>query len=681
MGDDPKQAAGAAAMGAIDRAPTWTHRYIGGPLDRLNQTVENSAVGRFFCLKERNSKLTQEMRAGTVTFLTMAYILAVNGQIVADSGGPCTVNDCQYNTGEPGCMFGTGQGFDPGYMACVTTAKHSMVTATAVAGFVACTLMGVMGNLPFGVAPGMGINAFFTYTVVGFFGSGGMLTYGQALAAAFVEGWIFVVISVSGLRGRINQVVPKCIMLATSGGIGLFLAFIGLQTENGIGLVAFEPATLVTLAGCPVQDRAPMYIIQDTSKVCSIGANGQLNPPNVGPASPNYACITKMKMRSGSLWLGIMGGVMMVMLMARGFRGAIMTAILFVTFVSWIPGHSASYLGNTSQIPGGQERLDYFKKVVQVPDTSATDLELEWDAFGTSQLWAALFTFLYLDLLDCTGTFFSMANYINKQLPGFIDPITKTFPRMTWAFCVDATAIWVGALLGIPPLTTYIESATGIREGGRTGLTAIMIGFYFFIAMFFTPIISSIPPYATGPALILVGALMIENLLDIDWKDTTQALPAFVTIAVIPFTYSIAYGIIAGICSYLLLYVLLLAYDLLTSPLTGKSVKDILAAAKPDAFKSFEQLEAEELARQRARHEQLEAELDEAARVIASCHYKGGMPEIMTAVEMDRGTAPAGLPNTLMGPPPAAEGATPKGADAGGKDGKEDSSSSGSGVV
>ncbi|KAG2483622.1 hypothetical protein HYH03_017502 [Edaphochlamys debaryana] len=623
-----------------ERASTWTEKYFVGPLDHLNHVVESSTVGRFFLLKERKSKFTQELRAGTVTFLTMAYILAVNGAIVADTGGPCTVNDCSVNTGEPGCMFGTGQGFDPGYMACVAEVKRSMVTATAASTFAACVLMGLMGNLPFGVAPGMGMNAFFTYTVVGFFGSGGMLTYGQALSACFIEGWIFVVIAVTGLRAKINLVVPKCIMLATSGGIGLFLAFIGLQTSNGIGLVAFEPATLVTLAGCPVEDRAPMYIIQDTSKVCSIGANGQLNPPNVGPASPNYACITKMRMRSGSLWLGIMGGVMMVMLMARGFRGAIMTAILFVTFVSWIPGHSASYLGESSQIPGGQARMDYFKKVVQVPDTSKTDLELEWDAFGTSQLWAALVTFLYLDLLDATGTFFSMANYINKQVPGFIDPITKSFPRMTWAFCVDATATWIGALMGIPPLATYIESATGIREGGRTGLTAIMIGFYFFIAMFFTPIISSIPPYATGPALILVGALMIENLLDIDWKDTTQALPAFVTIAVIPFTYSIAYGIIAGLVSYMLLYVLLLAYDLLTCPFSGKSVKDILAAAKPDAFKSREQLEAEELARQRARADALESELEEAARVIAaSSGAKKDDVSVVMALEL--GQAPA----------------------------------------
>ncbi|KAG2438485.1 hypothetical protein HXX76_005038 [Chlamydomonas incerta] len=548
----------------------------------------------------------------------MAYILAVNGAIVADTGGPCGPSDCTQSSG-PFCMFGPpgGTGMDVGYLECRETAKRSMVTATAVSSFVACVLMGLVGNLPFGLAPGMGINAFFTYTVVGFAGVGGMISYQDALAAAFIEGWIFFAISISGLRGKILQIVPKCVMLATSGGIGLFLAFIGMQTSNGIGLIAFEPATLVTLAGCPIQDRAHMYTIANPGGVCSLDSNGNLNPPALGPASPNYACTTNMKMRSASLWLGISGGILMVLLMARGFRGAIMVAILFVTFISWIPDQGASYLGASSQIPGGQERLDYFKKVVQVPNTSATDLEMNFSAFGTAKLWAALISFLYLDLLDCTGTFYSMAAYIDKRQPGFINPITKTFPRMTLAFSVDATAIWVGALLGIPPLTTYIESATGIREGGRTGITAIMIGFYFFLAMFFTPIISSIPPYATGPALILVGSLMMENLLDIDWKDYTQAIPAFITISVIPLTYSIAYGIIGGIMSYMIFYVLLLIYDLASIPFTGKNVHDVLAAAKPEFLKPLAVLEQEEIARNRARIDAMERQLEEMNATLA----------------------------------------------------------------
>ncbi|PNH06565.1 Adenine/guanine permease AZG1 [Tetrabaena socialis] len=391
-----------------------------------------------------------------------------------------------------------------------------------------------------------------------------------------------------------------------------------LTTSNGIGLIAFEPATLVTLAGCPIEDRAPMYTIQNRDSVCSVDAATGRISTDLGPASPNYACVTKMKMRSASLWLGIMGGIMMVCLMARGFRGAIMTAILFVTFVSWIPNHKASYLGSSSQIEGGQSRYDYFKKVVQRPDTSATDLEMDFGAFGRSQLWAALISFLYLDLLDCTGTFYSMASYINKRVPGFINPVTKTFPGMTEGFCVDATSIWIGALLGIAPLTVYIESATGIREGGRTGITAIMVGFYFLISMFFAPIISSIPPYATGPALILVGALMIENLLDIDWKDYQQSIPAFVTISVIPLTYSIAYGIIGGAMTYLVVYTVLLTYDLLTARLYGKSIGEILTAAKPEVLKPYAVLEADEIARSQARIDAMRRELDEAEASLMS---------------------------------------------------------------
>ncbi|PNW81797.1 hypothetical protein CHLRE_06g260700v5 [Chlamydomonas reinhardtii] len=629
------------APGAAGTPPTEGGA-IGIMFERLNRAVEESAVGRYFCLKERKSRFTTELRAGTVTFLTMAYILAVNGAIVADTGGPCGPSDCTQSTG-PFCMFGPpgGTGMDVGYLSCRENAKRSMVTATAVSSFVACVLMGVVGNLPFGLAPGMGINAFFTYTVVGFAGVGGMITYQDALAAAFIEGWIFFVISISGLRGKITQIVPKCVMLATSGGIGIFLAFIGMQTSNGIGLIAFEPATLVTLAGCPIQDRAHMYTIADPAGVCSLDANGNLNPPSLGPASPNYACITNMKMRSASLWLGICGGILMVLLMARGFRGAIMVAILFVTFISWIPNHDASYLGASSQIPGGEERMAYFKKVVQVPNTSATDLEMDFSAFGTPKLWAALISFLYLDLLDCTGTFYSMAAYIDKRQPGFINPITKTFPRMTLAFSVDATAIWVGALLGIPPLTTYIESATGIREGGRTGITAIMIGFYFFLAMFFTPIISSIPPYATGPALILVGSLMMENLLDIDWKDYTQAIPAFITISVIPLTYSIAYGIIGGIMSYVIFYVLLLIYDLLSIPLTGKNWRDVLAAAKPEFLKPMAVLEQEEIARNRARIDAMERQLEEMNVALAHAESSSISDKQSTDATVAKGVAEA----------------------------------------
>ncbi|KXZ42888.1 hypothetical protein GPECTOR_112g258 [Gonium pectorale] len=359
-----------------------------------------------------------------------------------------------------------------------------------------------------------------------------------------------------------------------------------------------------------LEDRAYMYTVPDAASVCRVDDVGRLlGAPNLGPASVNYRCVGQMKMRSASLWLGIVGGLLMVLLMARGFRAAIMIAILFVTFVSWVPGHEASYLGASSQIEGGAERMAYFKKVVTKPDASFTALQLHFGAFGSSQLWVTLVSDLYLDLLDSTGTFFSMASYINKRLPGFVDPVNKTFPRMTLCYCADASAVCVAALLGIPPISTYVESATGIREGGRTGITAIVIGLYFGISMFLTPIISSIPPYATGPALILVGSLMMENLLDIEWQDYTHAMPAFITIAVIPMTYSIAYGILAGILSYLALYSILTVYDLATIPFTGKTLASVLAAAKPEWLKPYAQREADEIARNQQRMHALEAEL------------------------------------------------------------------------
>mmetsp|Transcript_30092 Transcript_30092/g.66667 ORF Transcript_30092/g.66667 Transcript_30092/m.66667 type:complete len:637 (-) Transcript_30092:1727-3637(-) len=565
----------------------------------LNHAVQSSWVGRAFQVGDRGTTFTTELRAGTVTFLTMAYILAVNAGILSDTGGPCTVNDCLPHQGEPGCMFGEpGKGFNPGYMACVAEAKKSFISATAASATIACFLMGIMANLPLALAPGMGINAFFTYTVVGYYNSNGLITYKQAVAAVFIEGWIFLFISLTGVRGHVIRLVPKAIMLATAGGIGIFLAFVGLQSSQGIGLITYDATTLLALGGCPPDQRSPQYTISadQALAVCKcqlLNVNGTLQAvptpgsPGLGVASATYAC-TGNRMRSATTWLGIFGGALMVLLMGRDFRGAILTGILFVTFVSWIPGHAATFLGPTSPIPGGQARYDYFQKVVTLPDTHKTALAWDWSAFGQADLWAALISFLYLDFLDCTGTLFSMATFLNRNMPGFINPVTREFPRQTAAFCVDAIAIIVGALLGIAPLTVYIESATGIREGGRTGLTAIVAGCWFFVSLFFTPIIASIPPYATGPALVLVGALMMENLLEIAWSDIQQALPAFLTIVIIPLTYSVASGVIAGLGCYIVLFVTFLLYDIVVSALgwSDKGLKQVLQEAVPDVFLS-----------------------------------------------------------------------------------------------
>jgi AGZA family xanthine/uracil permease-like MFS transporter len=377
-------------------------------------------------------------------------------------------------------------------------------------------------------------------------------------------------------------------MLATAGGIGLFLAFIGLQGSEGIGLIGYNSATLVTLGGCPLQNRVYQYSIANTTTgaICANNPDTGLLEANLGPPSSSYMCQGK-RLHNASLWLGVSGLAFMVLLMGRRFKGAIMVGILFVTFISWIPYHGATYFGEASQIKGGVERFEYFKNVVAVPDARKTTLAWSFAAFGRSELWVALITFLYLDFLDATGTLFSMATMLSQRIPGFVNDKDKTFPRQLFAFCVDGIAIVIGSLLGCAPLTVYIESASGIREGGRTGITAIVVAAGFFISLFLTPLIASIPPFATGPALILVGAMMMENLIDIDWADVRQAVPAFITIVVMPLTYSIAYGVIAGVCSYLLLYAANFGLDMIDVARGKRSKEDVMYENCPDAFQDL----------------------------------------------------------------------------------------------
>jgi len=204
-----------------------------------------------------------------------------------------------------------------------------------------------------------------------------------------------------------------------------------------------------------------------------------------------------------------------------------------------------TYFPNTA---AGNTSYEYFKKVVDVHKIEKTAGVLSFSQFGTSQLWVALITFLYIDILDTTGTLFSMAKFA-----GFVDA-KGNFPGQYFAFMSDATAIIAGSLLGTSPVTTFIESSTGIREGGRTGLTAITVSFYFFLSLFLTPLLASIPPWAVGPALVIVGVMMMKSVVEINWEDLQEAIPAFVTIILMPLTYSIAYGLIGGITTYIALH-------------------------------------------------------------------------------------------------------------------------------
>ncbi|KAK9847251.1 hypothetical protein WJX84_005524 [Apatococcus fuscideae] len=524
-------------------------------IQKLNDRVNNSAVGRYFHMAERNTNLITELRAGTVTFLAMAYIISVNANILSDTGGPCSQADCT-NPGPACTLPGT---LDAGYNTCVDEVRKNLITATIVSSMVSCLIMGVGGNMPIALAPGMGLNAYFTYNVVGVNGTGNV-SYKTALTAIFIEGWIFIILSITGVRGKLISLLPKTLTLSMSAGIGLFLAFIGLQGGQGLGVVADDEATLVTLGGCPFDAQFSTQLQTDLT--------GSLPPLN----STAYYC-NGQKMHSATMWLGISGFIIMCVLMSRGFKGAVIVGILFVTFIAWIPGHAASWLGTKSQLLGGvggtgAARMAYFKKVVAVPNLSRTGAQLDFGGLKEGNAWLALITFLYVDFFDTTGTLFSMANFVGTYVPGFVNE-KKQFPRQIYAYCSDGLGIVVGSLCGTSPVTCFIESATGIREGGRTGVTALASCGWFFVALWFTPLLASIPVYATGPALILVGALMMINVVKIDWADVNKAVPAFLTIAIMPFTYSIAYGVIAGVISYIIAQLCKLILDKLEAAFTG----------------------------------------------------------------------------------------------------------------
>ncbi|KAL5709863.1 Adenine/guanine permease azg1 [Ranunculus cassubicifolius] len=524
---------------------------------RLNNHVAKTRIGKRFKIAERNSTFTTELRAGTATFLTMAYILAVNASILTDSGGPCSVSDCIPLCNVPGfsasnCTGTSSNGVrlelvqptesckfspvNPGYTACLERTRKDLIVATIASSLIGCLIMGTFANLPLALAPGMGTNAYFAYTVVGFHGSGNV-SYQSALAAVFIEGVIFLIISGVGLRAKLAKLVPKPVRIASSAGIGLFLAFIGLQNNQGIGLVGYNSATLVTLAGCPRSDRASLAPVISA-------VNGTIGLLPGGTVSGDIFCLNN-RMESPTLWLGIIGFVIIAYCMVKNVKGAMIYGIVFVTAISWFRNTKVTAFPNTES---GNSAYQYFKKVVDVHRIQSTAGALSFKSIKKGSFWEALVTFLYVDILDTTGTLYSMARFA-----GFTD-VNGDFEGQYFAFMSDAASIVVGSLLGTSPVTTFIESSTGIREGGRTGLTAITVAGYFFLAFFFTPLLASIPAWAVGPPLILVGVLMMRAVVEVEWNDMRQGIPAFVTLLLMPLTYSIAYGLIGGIGTYIVLH-------------------------------------------------------------------------------------------------------------------------------
>ncbi|KAH8168019.1 hypothetical protein CIB48_g260 [Xylaria polymorpha] len=481
----------------------------------INEKVARSAVGRWFKLdgcghpKERKGSLfLTEIRAGIVAFFAMAYILAVNASILSDSGGPCV---CESTAEDPLCNMNTD------YLLCVAEVKRDLVTATAAISAIASFCMGLFSNLPVSLAPGLGLNAYFAYNIVGFHGSG-TTPYSIALTATFVEGFVFFGLAFFGLRQWLARVIPRSIKLATSVGIGLFLTIIGFTYSEGLGILQGATSTPLVLAGCPQT---------------GFGDDG--------------LCTEATKMRNPAMWVGIFaGGVLTVMLLMYRFKAAIVTGILLVSIISWPRTTALTYFPYTET---GNDAFDFFRKVVDFHQISKTLTVQEWDiSQHGSQFGLALITFLYVDILDTTGTLYAMA-----RLANVIDPETGDFEGSTAAYMVDALSISIGSLLGSSPVTAFVESGAGIADGGRTGLTAMSTGICFFISVFFAPIFASIPPWATGSVLILVGSMMMPAAAEINWRYMGDAVPAFVTIVVMPFTYSISYGLIAGILLYIII--------------------------------------------------------------------------------------------------------------------------------
>lgn len=506
---------------------------------RLNSYVANSKVGKRFKITERRTSFTTELRAGTATFLTMAYILAVNASILTDSGGPCTISDC--NNPSETCKFPP---LDPGYSVCLERTRKDLIVATIASSLIGCVIMGVFANLPLALAPGMGTNAYFAYTVVGYHGTGNV-PYKTALTAIFIEGLLFLMISAVGLRAKLAKLVPKPVRISSSAGIGLFLAFIGLQNNQGIGLVGYSASTLVTLGACPRSSRkalAPVFT----------SANGTISLIPGGTVSSEIFCMDH-RMQSPTFWLGIVGFVIIAYCLVKNVKGAMIYGIVFVTVISWFRNTSVTAFPNTVV---GDSAYQYFKKVVDVHAIKSTAGALSFKGLNRGYFWEALVTFLYVDILDATGTLYSMARFA-----GFTDE-NGDFEGQYFAFMSDAASIVVGSLLGTSPVTVFIESSTGIREGGRTGLTALTVAGYFFLAFFFTPLLASIPAWAVGPPLILVGVLMMKSVVEVEWDDMRQAIPAFVTLILMPLTYSIAYGLIGGIGTYIVLHLWDWAEDL-----------------------------------------------------------------------------------------------------------------------
>ncbi|WP_418926783.1 NCS2 family permease [Enterocloster sp.] len=425
---------------------------------------------KIFHLKENKTDVKTEVIAGITTFMTMAYILAVN---------PSVLSAC---------------GMDSG----------AVFTATALAALIATLLMAAFSNYPFVLAPGMGLNAYFSYTVVLQMG----YSWQTALAAVFIEGIVFILLSLTNVREAIFNAIPMNLKHAVSVGIGLFIAFIGLQNAH----IVVDSATLVGV-----------YSFKSSVE------NGLFNSEGI------------------TVVLALVGILVTGILVVKGVKGNILWGIL----ITWGLGILCQFLGIYQVNPeiGMYSLLPDFSNGISVPSLAPTLMQMDFSGILSLDFFVVMFAFLFVDLFDTLGTLIGVASKADM-----LDKDGK-LPRIRGALLSDAIGTSVGAMLGTSTTTTFVESASGVAEGGRTGLTAVVAAILFGLSLFLSPIFLAIPSFATAPALVVVGFLMLISITKINFDDFTEAIPAYVAIIAMPFMYSISEGIAMGVISYVVINV------------------------------------------------------------------------------------------------------------------------------
>jgi len=439
---------------------------------------------KFFKLKESKTTVKTEILAGITTFMTMAYILAVNPSILGDAG------------------------MDPG----------GVFTATAIASFIGTLCMALFANYPFALAPGMGLNAYFAYTVV--IGMG--YSWQTALTAVFIEGIIFLILSLFNVREAIFNAIPTNLKHAVSVGIGLFIAFIGLQNAN----ITIGGNTLVQLFS--LEEFQRLEEESQRLKGISDGINlGSMNDVGI------------------SVLLAIIGIIITGILVMKQVKGGILWGIL----VTWCLGIICQFTGLYIPNPelGFYNLLPDFSNGLSIPSIAPVFFKLDFKNIFTMNFAVVVFAFLFVDIFDTLGTLIGVSSKANM-----LDKNGK-LPNIKGALLADAVATTAGAVLGTSTTTTYVESASGVSEGGRTGLTAVTTAILFALALFLSPIFLAIPSFATAPALVIVGFYMIGSVTKINFSDMGEGIPCFICIAAMPFFYSISEGISMGVITYVVL--------------------------------------------------------------------------------------------------------------------------------